>query len=219
MQGAAVFTLGQLLQHSSHNILANLSKPRSSVGATAMELPASHQTTATSGAENTSTGGTGASSVQQQPTKSCSGAAQLAKQRPGARSIYRVPTSGGFRWVSSPHYLGEIIIYVGLVIVCRGRAMTLLVLAWVVRDASLPNCPSVEVFPFAWVVCDTSWSNCPSTEDFRICTVHVHHPQEAMLSTGASVLLCNLIVRQWSSCSLGWGLRHNASEFHIWHGQ
>lgn len=86
--------------------------------------------------------------VQEGETKSGNGTAHHARQEPGAGSTYSVPTGGGFDWVSSPHYLGEIFIYVGLAIVCRGQAMTLLVLAWVV-------CPG--------------FANCSSSETLHVC--------------------------------------------------
>jgi hypothetical protein len=60
--------------------------------------------------------------------------AVASRWQPQAGTFYGVPTGGGFQLVSCPHFLGEIIIYLGLAIVCEGRAMTLLVLAWVVRS-------------------------------------------------------------------------------------
>jgi hypothetical protein len=48
-----------------------------------------------------------------------------------------VPRGGVFEWVSCPHYLGEIVIYVGLAVVLKGRGLSLVILAWVVRTLHL----------------------------------------------------------------------------------
>jgi steroid 5-alpha reductase family enzyme len=55
----------------------------------------------------------------------------------GVRDRYRIPRGGLFEWVSCPHYLGEIIIYVGFALLLRGRGRVLLVVAWVVRLSRL----------------------------------------------------------------------------------
>lgn len=48
-------------------------------------------------------------------------------------------TAGGaFEWVSCPHYLAEVVIYVGLLFVLRGRHVNAwLILFWVVRPCAL----------------------------------------------------------------------------------
>lgn len=56
------------------------------------------------------------------------GLAQLSKQKPG----YSIPSGGLFEWVSCPHYLAEIIIYLGLVLASQGQLMPVLMLVWVV---------------------------------------------------------------------------------------
>jgi 3-oxo-5-alpha-steroid 4-dehydrogenase 3 len=47
---------------------------------------------------------------------------------------YRIPRGGGFEYISCPHYLGEIVIYVGLAVLAGGLVTgPWLALAWVVR--------------------------------------------------------------------------------------
>lgn len=53
--------------------------------------------------------------------------AQLSRQRPG----FSIPSGGLFELVSCPHYLAEIIIYLGLSIASQGQLMPLLMLVWV----------------------------------------------------------------------------------------
>ena len=46
---------------------------------------------------------------------------------------YRIPRGGGFELVSCPHYLAEIVIYAGLLILLgRANALVWLIFAWVV---------------------------------------------------------------------------------------
>jgi len=48
---------------------------------------------------------------------------------------YRIPRGGGFEYVSCPHYLGEIVIYLGLAVLAGGLVIgPWLALAWVVRS-------------------------------------------------------------------------------------
>jgi 3-oxo-5-alpha-steroid 4-dehydrogenase 3 len=51
-----------------------------------------------------------------------------------------MPAGGLFELVSCPHYLAEIIIYLGLLIASEGQLMPLLMLVWVVSslDAGRP---------------------------------------------------------------------------------
>jgi hypothetical protein len=65
------------------------------------------------------------------------GAGRMGSPRksPGPKT-YKIPRGGAFEWVSCPHYLAEIVIYLGLVLVQGGRAILWLVLAWVVRGAA-----------------------------------------------------------------------------------
>ncbi len=45
------------------------------------------------------------------------------------------PSGGPFRWVSCPHYLGEIVIYAGLALLAgQELPLTLLILCWVVSS-------------------------------------------------------------------------------------
>jgi hypothetical protein len=48
---------------------------------------------------------------------------------------YRIPRGGGFEYVSCPHYLGEIVIYLGLAVLA-GELVSgpWLAVAWVVRS-------------------------------------------------------------------------------------
>jgi 3-oxo-5-alpha-steroid 4-dehydrogenase 3 len=65
------------------------------------------------------------------------------RTRPSTRSntsrhVYKIPRGGAFTLVSCPHYLAEIIIYIGLVIIQQGRRGNMwLVLAWVVANLGL----------------------------------------------------------------------------------
>ena len=52
-----------------------------------------------------------------------------------------------FRWVSCPHYLGEVVIYAGLAITTRGAPLSLMVLTWVVRIAIFVDC-TIAVITF-----------------------------------------------------------------------
>lgn len=42
--------------------------------------------------------------------------ATLRRLRPPGDHSYHIPRGGGFRWVSSPHYLGEILAWIGLLV-------------------------------------------------------------------------------------------------------
>ncbi|KAI3435865.1 hypothetical protein D9Q98_001923 [Chlorella vulgaris] len=54
------------------------------------------------------------------------------------RTTYMIPRGGAFELVSSPHYLGEVVIYGGLVLAVAGqRSTTWLMLLWVVTNLSL----------------------------------------------------------------------------------
>lgn len=125
VQGAAVVTAGQLLQHTSHFILARL--PRPGPSHTPSIQDASEGTRAEFGAS------TGAEEAQE---VSSTKARRFVPRQ--ATTSYAVPQGGGFEWVSCPHYLGEIVIYVGLALASQGTALALLVLAWVVRP-TLPR--------------------------------------------------------------------------------
>lgn len=54
-----------------------------------------------------------------------------------SRHVYKIPKGGAFTLVSCPHYLAEIIIYIGLVVIQQGRGHTWLILAWVVANLGL----------------------------------------------------------------------------------
>ncbi|GAB4822043.1 hypothetical protein N2152v2_009089 [Parachlorella kessleri] len=57
---------------------------------------------------------------------------------PGAKPAYKVPYGGGFDLVSCPHYLGEIVIYAGLLLAEGGnRLLMWLMLGWVLSNLLL----------------------------------------------------------------------------------
>jgi 3-oxo-5-alpha-steroid 4-dehydrogenase len=57
-----------------------------------------------------------------------------AEEKPTKSPRYRIPRGGGFDYVSCPHYLGEIVIYLGLAVLAGGLVLgPWLALAWVVR--------------------------------------------------------------------------------------
>ncbi len=70
--------------------------------------------------------------------------AQLSRQRSNAKSHskahevaptargYKLPQGALFEHVSCPHYLAEIMVYIGLALMTQGRLTVLLMLAWVV---------------------------------------------------------------------------------------
>lgn len=60
--------------------------------------------------------------------------AQLASNRKGR---YSIPRGGAFEFVSCPHYLGEIVLYSGLVVVQQGRLEAWLIWGWVVSNLLL----------------------------------------------------------------------------------
>eukprot|EP00884_Botryococcus_braunii_P002399 jgi/Botrbrau1/1215/Bobra.0163s0023.1 len=71
----------------------------------------------------------------------------LARLGPGAQSRktggYAIPTGGGFLLVSSPHYLGEMVIYFGLVLVTGiHRLLPWIIFAWVVINLLLAAGPT-----------------------------------------------------------------------------
>ncbi|XP_076035752.1 polyprenal reductase isoform X3 [Oratosquilla oratoria] len=63
--------------------------------------------------------------------------ASLRKVCPGTedgtkKSIYSMPVGGGFEWVSCPHMLAEIFVYVSLLFILSGHTGWMVVTAWVV---------------------------------------------------------------------------------------
>jgi hypothetical protein len=135
-------TIGQMLQHTSHCLLAAL--PRSVKAAS----NAATVSTAVAGDPASSTSDTPAYNLRQRKkgTDSTKGDANTAAQQPDATepsaqqttapSEYSLPRGGLFELVSCPHYLGEVIIYAGLAVVVNGDRLALAVLAWVVRPSA-----------------------------------------------------------------------------------
>lgn len=50
---------------------------------------------------------------------------------------YVIPSGGMFEVVSCPHYLGEVVIYLGLALVCWPAVKPMLMLLWVVVNLVL----------------------------------------------------------------------------------
>eukprot|EP00798_Chlamydomonas_sp_ICE-L_P012253 gene12253-15398_t len=50
----------------------------------------------------------------------------------GRTTFYQIPRGGMFELVSCPHYLGEVVIYAGLMLIMRGQLNSVLMLCWVV---------------------------------------------------------------------------------------
>lgn len=64
----------------------------------------------------------------------CMPAQSAASGRNRGVEAVLVCAGGAFKMVSCPHYLGEIVIYVGLLVIQRGAHLnSWLILAWVVR--------------------------------------------------------------------------------------
>lgn len=62
----------------------------------------------------------------------------LATQQTSAAVCVDNTIAGGiFQYVSCPHYLAEIIIYAGLMLISKGQLLTLLMLLWVVSRSPL----------------------------------------------------------------------------------
>ncbi|KAL3147824.1 hypothetical protein ABBQ32_002551 [Trebouxia sp. C0010 RCD-2024] len=67
---------------------------------------------------------------------------QTTKSRAG-NQYYKMPTGGPFYWISCPHYLAEIIIYMGLAILAGQQLpLTILILCWVVANLLLAAQPT-----------------------------------------------------------------------------
>lgn len=99
MQGAATMLLGFAIQLHSHAVLAGLSR-RSSARARGA-VRAGQEAQGDQGAQ------------EGQGIKAGQGAQRGQGAQGGVEQGYSIPMGGLFRWVSCPHYLGEIIIYAG----------------------------------------------------------------------------------------------------------
>jgi 3-oxo-5-alpha-steroid 4-dehydrogenase len=131
VQGAAVLTLGQLIQHTSHRILAGLC-PRTSAD-TALQATSSGSSAP---ARTLRQRGTSAGAATAAPV-SAAGASKARGKRAADEATdncYVMPRGGVFEWVSCPHYLGEIVIYAGLAVAARCSGLSVAILAWVVRS-------------------------------------------------------------------------------------
>lgn len=74
--------------------------------------------------------------------------------------VAALPAGGLFELVSCPHYLAEIIIYIGLLIASEGQLMPLLMLVWVVSSVcSGKGCRLLVGF----------WAKCLH---YHYCTAH-----------------------------------------------
>ena len=64
-------------------------------------------------------------------------------------TVYRIPRGGMFELISCPHYLGEVVVYCGIILLTGGRLLnTWLMLAWVVS-----GCGMIQVVPLIGCYC------------------------------------------------------------------
>lgn len=123
-QGVAVFAGGNALQNQAHRILAALAA-------------------AASASSNGSNSRTEIYSIPRGVFEALTPAHTsfetrfpLLSHRADAELVLTAAwlAGGAFEWVSCPHYLGEVVIYIGLLLMLRGRHLNAwLMLAWVVR--------------------------------------------------------------------------------------
>lgn len=142
VQGVAVFIAGNLLQLWSHALLARL--PRK---AAAADAGTSADATVERGdANGTAAAGPGlhseppatlrhrpaaaAATAVEGSSGATAGTATAAQGR--QQGPYVIPRGGPFELVSCPHYLAEIVVYVGVALMTLGAPAALLILAWVV---------------------------------------------------------------------------------------
>lgn len=113
--GIAVFVAGSLIQLHSHILLRQL----------ADKNPSTRRSSAVTTPRRKTRSSSGGALEQEMKTESGSG---------GSKQQYKIPKGGMFELVSCPHYFGEIVIYVGLVLVTEMHNWgAWLMLAWVVR--------------------------------------------------------------------------------------
>ena len=67
-------------------------------------------------------------------SRASSGAPQPPREDEDAAFEYRLPKGGMFEWVSCPHYLGEVTIYAGFMVMHGGHGLSSFVFLWVVRS-------------------------------------------------------------------------------------
>ena len=113
---------------------------------------------------------------------------------------------GAFTWISCPHYLGEIVIYAGLLVMQRGAHLNCwLILAWVVPPpppppAALPPQPPLPR---------------PATPAPTRASWRTHLPLSAQVYVLQTVDMTSLLQQTWNMKS---STSYNASQCHCWRG-
>lgn len=80
----------------------------------------------------------GGNLLQNQSHRILAALSPASSTKSSQQEVYKIPRGGAFEWLSCPHYLAEIVIYVGLLLVLRGRHVNAwLILSWVVCNLVL----------------------------------------------------------------------------------